>query len=344
MKALVNYSADPGSVEIREVESPSIKPGYVKLRVKAIGVCGSDIHQWNGGVSYPVNYPVILGHEFAGEILEIGEGVVDWNVGDRVVCETAATICGSCIYCRTGRYNHCPERKGFGALNNGAMAEMIVVREGILHKIPHNISYAEASLTEPACVAYNAVIQRTSLKPGNTVVIIGPGPIGAFCLQMAKLLTPGFIILAGLEKDRKRMELLQKTIGVDELVFTDKMDLAETVHACGDGMGAHAVIDSVGLGITVKQSLEIVRPYGEIVKIGWDEKSPTSSVDPMIAKSVSMHGTFSHTWEMWEQVLLLASRGKIDLSSIVQRFPLSKWEDGFQGMRNLEILKSVIEP
>ena len=148
MKALVNYSSTGGGVEIRDIDTPEVRPGAVKLRVRAVGVCGSDIHQWSGRVSYPVDYPVVLGHEFSGEIVETGAGVVDWAPGDRVVCETAAHICGKCSYCRTGNYHLCPERKGFGALINGAMAEYIVVREGILHRIPAEVSFTAASLTE----------------------------------------------------------------------------------------------------------------------------------------------------------------------------------------------------
>lgn len=200
MKAIVNYGSDPHSVEIRDVEKPKCGRNDVLLKVKAIGVCGSDIHQWKGGVSYPVNYPVILGHEFAGIIEEVGEDVTDWKAGDRVTCETAAVTCGTCYYCRTGQYNFCPSRKGFGALYNGAMAEYIVVRQQILHTIPEMLSFEEASLTEPACVAFNACISISDIVPGDTVVIIGPGPIGAMCIQIAKLKSPYKIVVVGLKK------------------------------------------------------------------------------------------------------------------------------------------------
>lgn len=344
MKALVNYSSTGGGVEIRDIDTPEVRPGAVKLRVRAVGVCGSDIHQWSGRVSYPVDYPVVLGHEFSGEIVETGAGVVDWAPGDRVVCETAAHICGKCSYCRTGNYHLCPERKGFGALINGAMAEYIVVREGILHRIPAEVSFTAASLTEPACVAYNAVIEKGSPRPGSTVVVIGPGPIGAFSLQMAALVSPGYLVLVGLEKDRKRMELIEHLYPVDRLIYSDEEETAAVIRALGDGYGAHLVIDAVGVGATVKQSMELVRPGGSIVKIGWDERNPISSLDPLVAKSAALQGTFSHTWEMWERVLLLASRSKLDLRSLAERFPLDAWEAGFRGMKDLEIVKAIVEP
>jgi alcohol dehydrogenase/L-iditol 2-dehydrogenase len=344
MKALVNFSSTKGSVEIRDVAVPPVIPGFVKIRVRAVGVCGSDIHQWSGGVSYPVNYPVILGHEFSGEVVEAGAGAGDWAPGDRVVCDTAAKVCGKCVYCRTGNYHHCPERKGFGALFDGAMAEYAVIREGILHRLPDTLSFREASLTEPACVAYNAVVEKISIKPGDTVVIIGPGPIGAFSVQMAGLLTPGFLILVGLSKDESRMKLLKRVFNVDRLIYSDKEDPAEVIKTIGDGLGAHAVIDAAGFGVTVKQSMAMVRPLGNIVKIGWDEKALPVSLDPIIAKGARIQGTFSHTWEMWERVLLLASQKKLDLSSLAEYFPLEDWETGFSKMKSLAILKAVIEP
>ncbi|GAB1360508.1 zinc-binding dehydrogenase [Porphyromonadaceae bacterium] len=344
MKALINFASEPGSVEIRNVEMPEVKPGMVMIRVRAVGVCGSDIHQWSGAVSYPVRYPVTLGHEFAGEVVEVGTGVSDWVSGDRVVCETAAFICGKCVYCRTGNYHHCPKRKGFGALIDGAMAEYIVVREGILHRIPNELSFPEAALCEPACVAYNAVIEKIRVNPGDGVVVIGPGPIGAFCLQMAKLVTPGFLVLIGLSKDRKRMEALDRSIGIDRMIYSDEEDPIAALSTMGDGLGAHAVIDAIGLGITLKQSMALVRPLGKIVKIGWDEKNPISSIDPLIAKGATLQGTFSHTWDMWERVLLLASKKKLDLATVGTCFSMDNWQSGFSKMRELDIIKAVVEP
>ncbi len=344
MKALVNYASTPESVEVREVPVPEVGPGMVKIRVRAVGVCGSDIHQWSGAVSYPVRYPVTLGHEFSGEVAELGAGVDGWNVGDRVTCETAATVCGTCVYCRTGNYHHCPQRKGFGALIDGAMAEYMVVRQGILHRIPSELSFAEAALTEPACVAYDATVEKIRIRPGDTVAIIGPGPIGAFCLQMAKLQGPGNLMLVGLSKDRARMELLQSAFGVDHLVYSDKEDPTELIKRVGDGLGAHAVIDAIGLAVTVKQSMAMVRPLGSIVKIGWDDKPLGLSLDPLVAKGATLQGTFSHTWDMWERVLLLAAKGQLDLSTVARRFPLDDWRSGFSQMKALEILKAVVEP
>ncbi len=292
-------------------------------------------------MSYPVNYPVILGHEFAGIIEEVGEDVTDWKAGDRVTCETAAVTCGTCYYCRTGQYNFCPSRKGFGALYNGAMAEYIVVRQQILHTIPEMLSFEEASLTEPACVAFNACISISDIVPGDTVVIIGPGPIGAMCIQIAKLKSPYKIVVVGLKKDAIRMEMCKK-LGADILVYSEDDNLYETVREIGDGHGAHLVIDAVGISSTVEQAIKCTRPKGQIVKIGWDSKPFAKSLDPVVANGITVKGTFSHTWDNWERVLRLASAGKIDLKSVGTPVPFENWESGFKQMDSLEILKAVI--
>lgn len=341
MKAIVNYSSDPRSVEIREVPIPSVSSNDVLIKVKAIGVCGSDIHQWKGKVSYPVNYPVILGHEFSGVIEKIGDSVLDWKVGDRVTCETAANVCGVCVYCRTGRYNHCPERKGFGALNNGAMAEYIAVRQQILHRIPDNLSYEEAALTEPACVAFNATVRNSTIVPGDTVVIIGPGPIGAMCLQTVKLQGACRSIVVGLLQDKNRMEQC-KLLGADDLVYSERQNLEDFVRSVSDSYGADLIIDTVGNNITMKQAIACVRPNGQIVKIGWDAGPLQTTLDPIVAKGVTIQGTFSHTWDQWERVLRLASAKKIDLKNVGTKVPFQNWEEGFKAMENLEILKAVI--
>lgn len=341
MKAIVNYSSEPESVEIREVPVPTYGEQDVLLKVKAIGVCGSDIHQWKGKVSYPVNYPVILGHEFAGIIEKVGKKVVGWKEGDRVTCETAAEICGTCTYCRTSQYNYCKSRKGFGALYNGAMAEYIAVRQQILHKIPDNLSFEEAALTEPACVAFNASIVNSKITPGDTVVIIGPGPIGAMSLQVAKLQSPYKTIVVGLKKDKKRLDDC-KNLGADYLVCSEKDDLVALTKSIGDTYGAHLVIDTVGSSITMKQAIDCVRPGGQIVKIGWDANTLNCSLDPIIANGITIRGTFSHTWDTWERVLRLSSIGKLDLKRVGTVVPFANWEYGFNKMYSLEILKAII--
>ena len=147
--AVVNYAEAKGSVEIREIERPEIVAGEVLLEVENVGVCGSDLHQWTSDHSWPVNYPVVLGHEFGGRIAEIGPGVTGWQEGDRVVSETAAVIDAQNPMSRVGLYNLDPTRRGFGYGVNGAMTRFVKVPARCLHCVPGHVPFEEACLTEP---------------------------------------------------------------------------------------------------------------------------------------------------------------------------------------------------
>jgi alcohol dehydrogenase/L-iditol 2-dehydrogenase len=204
--AVVNYSRDKWSVEIREIERPEPGPDDVLLEVANVGVCGSDLHQWTSDHSWPVNYPVVLGHEFGGIIAETGKNVTAWKEGDRVVSETAAIIDLNNPMSKVGLYNLDPTRKGFGYGVNGAMTKYVKVPARCLHKVPDKLPFEQACLTEPCCVAYSAVVENTLLKPGDRVIVIGPGTIGILCAAMAKLRGADVAVL-GLESDRTRIEI-----------------------------------------------------------------------------------------------------------------------------------------
>jgi L-iditol 2-dehydrogenase len=176
--AVVNFAPDKGSVEIREIDKPTIGPEDVLLEVANVGVCGSDLHQWTADHSWPVSYPVVLGHEFGGHIVEVGSDVEGWKEGDRVVSETAAIISQNNPMTRRGLYNLDSTRKGFGYGVHGAMTKYVRVPSRILHHVPDHLPFEQACLTEPCCVAYNAVVKNARIEPGDRVVVLGPATIG----------------------------------------------------------------------------------------------------------------------------------------------------------------------
>src|ERR1044071_5269852 len=149
MQAVVNIERKPYAVELRDKPVPEFGPDEVLLRVRGVGVCGSDLHQWHATHPWHVNYPVTLGHEFGGEIAAVGKEVRGFKEGDRVVSETAARTCGDCVYCRTGSYNLCPNRLGFGYGVDGAMAEFVCVPPPCLHHVPDGLALEDAAMTEP---------------------------------------------------------------------------------------------------------------------------------------------------------------------------------------------------
>ncbi len=332
MRALVNYARDPLSVELREVPTPDIGPNDVLLRVGAVGVCGSDLHQWQGSHGWSVNYPCILGHEFGGTIERTGAAVKGFKEGDRVVSETAAVIDESSPLSRRGLYNLDPARKGFGYGVDGAMTAYVRVPERCLHHIPNTLPFEKAALTEPCCVAYNAVCVNGRVSPGDEVLVLGPGPIGLLCAKMAKLSGAGRVTVAGLPADAQRLGVAL-SFGADEVLTS----------SAPSGYAADVVIDAAGVSATLKAALEYVRPAGQIIKVGWGPQPLGFSLDLLVQKNVTLHGSFSHNWPVWERVISMLVSGQLDVAPIVSRVcDLDNWHDCFEKMHSGEYVKAVL--
>jgi alcohol dehydrogenase/L-iditol 2-dehydrogenase len=343
MRALVNYERAPFRVELRDKPEPEIGEDDVLLAVKGVGVCGSDLHQWHASHSWGVNYPVTLGHEFGGVVARIGSNVRGFTEGDRVVSETAASICGRCVYCRSGSYNLCPHRLGFGYGLDGAMADYVRVPARCLHSIPDNVPFEDAAMTEPGCVACKAVIELSHITPGDTVVVFGPGAIGLMVVQMCRLCGPGRLALVGISADEARLEIGRR-LGATHTLMADRDDVCESVLAMGDGFGAHLVVDCTGISDTLKTCMAIVRPAGQITKVGWGREPLGVSLDPIVQKAVTLQGTFSHNYRTWERVIGLMANGQLDLEPMRRVFSLDDWETGFRTMDSRAIAKSVLVP
>src|SRR5258706_10555062 len=240
--AVVQYALEPLAVELREVRVPEIGEDDVLLRVGAVSVCGSDVHQAYNTHSWPVSVPVTLGHEFGGTVAKAGRAVKGFKEGDRVVSETAAVVCGDCLLCRTGRYNLCPTRKGFGYGIDGAMAAYVKVPARCLHRIPDTLPFALACLAEPHAVAYNAMCVNSTIRPGDLVVVLGPGPIGLLCARMAALAGADPLIVVGLAGDTARLDTATR-LGATRVVNADDETVEEVVRGF-NSLGADLVCDA----------------------------------------------------------------------------------------------------
>ncbi len=343
MKAVVKFGRHDGDVELREVPEPIIQPNQVLIEVVAVSVCGSDIHLWHENQSWPIKLPVILGHEFSGRIIEMGPQVSGFHVGDRVVCETAAEICGQCIYCLTGNYNFCPKRKGYGNLIDGAMTRYVAARPTILHHIPENISFEHAALTEPICVVNKALVEKSSIKPGDMVVIQGSGAIGLLALQLLKLSGVSTLIVLGMDIDLNRLELAKK-LGAHYTINVQREDPMKLIRSLRDGLGVDWVVDCTGVSSALKQAMEMVRPSGGITKIGWGPEPLDFNLDPLVAKAVTLQGSFSHTYGTWERTLYLMASSQLDLDTIIGGvYPIDEWEEAFVKMESGQNIKSIIK-
>ncbi len=344
MPGVVNYGPDPLSVEMRDIPVPEIGEEDVLLDVQAVGVCGSDLHQYHGKQSWKVNYPVVLGHEFAGVIAQTGARVRNFAEGDRVVSETAAVLDTASPFYRSGQYNLDPNRLGFGYGVSGAMTKFVRVPERCLHRLPDSLPFEKAALTEPCCVAYNATCVNSHIRPGDGVVVIGPGPIGLLCAIMAKLSGASPLVVVGIPADAHRLEAA-KQAGATLTLGAAGEDVAARVKGLGDGYGVDVVIDAAGVSATLALALDVVRPGGQVTKVGWGPQPYGFSLDMLVQKGATLQGSFSHNWPMWERVIGMLASGQIELGPILGHVgPLSGWQASFEAMHRGEIVKAVLTP
>ena len=337
--AVVNFGPAPHSVELREVPVPEIGPDDVLLHVDAVGVCGSDLHMWTGQQGWKVNYPCVLGHEFAGRIAQRGANVPDqWREGARVVSETHAVVDPESPMTKRGLYNLDPGRRGFGAAVDGAMTRFARVPARILHHVPDALPLEIAALSEPCCVAFNATAINSRIVPGDRVLVLGPGPIGILCAAIARLCGAD-VAVAGLERDRARLAKAE-SYGC-EVVIGDPLPWARG----GDGLGVEGVIDATGVSAALEMALAAVRPAGWITKVGWGPQPLGFSLDPLVQKNVRLQGSFSHNWPIWERVIQLLASGRLDVRPIIGgEWPLEEWHTAFETMHSGAIVKSVLRP
>ena len=345
MRAVVKYALADDKVELRDMPVPVIGNDDVLLRVKAAGVCGSDIEMWRNRFTYHVNTPVIQGHEFCGVIERTGADVKAWKPGDRVVSETSAYVCGQCRFCRSGDYNMCPSRLGFGYGTNGAFTRFVRVRQQILHRIPEGLPFEEAAITEPACVAYNSLVVRSRIRPGDVVVVIGPGPIGINCLQMAHIAGAGKLFIVGTAADEERFRIAAQVCPRATALRGSAAECTVAVMEATEGLGADIVVDAAGNSETLRLSLALVRRLGQITKIGWGPDPVGFSLDLLITKAVTLQGTYGHNRQAWDNVICLLGAGILNLKPLISRvLPLERWREGYEAVESRQAAKVILRP
>jgi len=338
--AVVNYGPEPGAVELRDVVVPPPGEDEVLLDVGAVSVCGSDVHQWRAVHSWPVRHPVVLGHEFCGTVRDVGRRVKGFAPGDRVACETHAIVDPDGPLARAGLYQLDPARRGYGATVDGAMRPTMPVPARILHHLPDHVPDEHAALTEPACVAYSAVAVWSDVKPGDRVVVLGPGPIGILCAAMARL-RGAEVALVGLEQDEHRLETAA-AYGCGRFRSGGEALLAWARER--DGAGVDGVVDASGHSAALREAMALVRPAGFITKVGWGPQPLDCSLDPLVQKAVRLQGSFSHNWPVWERVIALMGSGALDVAPLVGGvFPLREWRRAFEQMESGRIVKAVLK-
>ncbi len=343
MKALVLDA--PSHFIVTEVPKPTIRsPREVLIRVKAVSICGSDVHGMDGSTGRRIP-PIIMGHEASGVIEELGEGVRRFKVGDRVTFDSTI-YCGECFHCRRGEVNLCDNRRVLGVScdeykQDGAFAEYVVVPDHILYQIPDTLDFVSAALTEPLAVAAHGA-RIAAMEPGASMVVVGTGLIGLLLLRILRLHGSGPLIAVDVESGR--LEIARR-FGADHTILGGS-SVVEQVRALTQGRGADYVFEAVGAGPSFQTAVQSIRKGGILTLVGNISPSVELPLQAVVTRQLTLRGSCAIAGEYPLALDLMASK-KVDVHALIGAVaPLSEGAVWFHRLYNREpgLLKVVLEP
>jgi len=326
----------PEKLEWVDVPEPHAGLGEVVIRVRNVGICGSDLHLFVG--RHPdVRLPVVPGHEFSGDVIEIGPGA-SHKVGDRVVVEPLVTD-GTCFYCRRGEYNRCKNLKFLGNQAPGAFTEKIAVGDRWVYSMPDSMSYEEGAAVEPLAIAVHA-LKRAGLREGDSVAVVGGGTIGLFVLSAAKAAGASFI---GVVEPVDWRAKTAKELGADLVVAPEHAQrIVEETE-----VGTDISVEAVGKSETAALAVSLTRKGGRTVIAGVFEV-PQLQLDPMtlVDNEKEVVGTLGYSWGDFPTAISLIAKGRVDAKRLVSRvLPLERAEEGFRlALSRGQVIKVQLAP
>jgi len=341
MKALQKIHKGKDGVVLRDIKEPIPEDFEVKIKVHAAGICGTDIHIIND--EFECSYPVTMGHEYSGTITEVGTKVLNFFPGERVISLTAAKVCGKCKYCREGIYMLCNERKSIGSGVNGAFSQYLTVPADIVYRIPENVSMDEAVLTEPLACVTRCVIERSSVKAGDYVLVSGPGAIGLLTAQVASA-CGGNVTVVGTSKDIDRLSLA-KHLGAIETIIVDQEDYVKRSFKITNGNNFDIAYECSGAEASADVCLNLLKKSSEYVQVGLFGKKIAFDHDLALKKEISITNGFASNATSWEIALRLLKFKKVNLNPLISaKMPISEWKKGVNMVINKEAYKVLLDP
>jgi L-iditol 2-dehydrogenase len=332
-------------LEVLDRETPVAGPGELLVSVAACGICGSDVHGYDGSSGRRIP-PLIMGHEAAGVVAETGPGVTRFRNGDRITFDSTI-YCGKCRFCRIGEVNLCDQREVLGVScgeyrRNGAFAEFVVVPERIAFQLPDSMPFPEAALLEPAAVGLHAV----SLSPTDkrdTALIIGAGMIGLLTIQAARF--AGFERVFIADIDASRLELA-KSLGATDTLHAGGSDLVQRIHEITDGLGVDVVFEAVGRAETVSTAIDAARKSGTVLLIGNVTPAVKLPLQKVVSRQIRLQGTAASAGEYPKAIEAIA-RGALRVAPLISAVaPLASGPEWFERLYAGEpgLMKIVLAP
>jgi L-iditol 2-dehydrogenase len=332
-------------LEVADLPQPQAGPDEVLIRIAACGICGSDVHGFDGTSGRRIP-PIVMGHEAAGVVSGTGARVSRFKTGDRVTFDSTV-YCGECAFCRRGEVNLCDRREVIGVScgdyrRNGAFAEYIAIPERILYPLPEAMSFPEAAMLEAVSVALHAVRVTGDIQ-GQTALVIGAGMIGLLTMQAARAAGAGRVLIADIDATRLN---LARALGVDEALFSNSADLSGEILKRTDGFGADVVLEAVGRNETIHSAIDSVRKGGTVTLIGNITPQVTLPLQKVVSRQIRLQGSAASAGEYPEAIELVAS-GKIQVKPLISA--VAPLEDGPQWFQRLyahepNLMKVVLTP
>jgi L-iditol 2-dehydrogenase len=344
MQALVKTQKGVGFLELREVPEPVPGPGEVLIKVKACGICGTDVHVYYD--KFPYWPPVILGHEFSGEVVAAGPEAGRFEIGARVVGEPHTQACGHCDLCRTGNIQICPTKRSPGWGIDGAFTEYLKMPEKLLHRIPDSMSYDTAAVVEPTANTVADVIERGRVMAGEFVVVLGPGPIGLLAAMAARAAGARQVVVAGTTADEAVRLAKARALGFETVVNVQKQKLAEIVMDLTGGTGADLVVECSGAAASIASTVDLIRKKGRICVIGLTGKDTIPFPwDKAAFRVCEVIFNMSTSYTSWDRTIHLIASGQLPAGEVIShRMPLGEWRHAFEEIEAQRALKVLLFP
>ncbi len=339
MKALVKERAGPGFT-LKDVPEPKMRDDEVLIRVRRAGVCGTDvhIHEWDDWAKGRVKPPIIVGHEFAGDVAEVGKLVTDVRVGDRVTAE-GHIVDGRCLLCRTGNAHVCPFTRIIGVDRDGCFAEYISMPATNVWHLDDDISFDIGGIHDPMGNAFHTAL--TAEIPGSTVLITGCGPIGIFAVGICRAAGASRIIAS--DVNPRRLELA-RTMGAHDVVRPEEAEAV--VRRYTDGLGVDVALEMSGVPSAIHQALALVRVGGRVQMLGIPAKPMELNLaTEVIFKGLTIYGVVGRRmYDTWHQMTRFLRSGKFDPTPVItHRFPLTEFDEAIRAIKSGEAGKVIFE-
>jgi L-iditol 2-dehydrogenase len=342
MKAFAKLGREPGEAGLRELPEPDLSPGEALLRVAACGVCGSDLHAYRSDPGYEwMEPPTILGHEFAGTVEAVGDGVEEIKPGDRVVV-VAIQGCGRCETCLLGSTHLCLQRRIIGLNYDGGMSEQVVVAERHLVRVPDSIDLKLAALAEPLSVAVHAVLVRSAIRPGHTAVVTGPGPIGLLCGLLVRL-SGGEVLMVGTGADAGVRLPAAERLGLRTANLADGPLNEHVLEAFGE-RSLDAWVEASGAVEALEAALGTVRRGGTITVVGMFSKRLSFFPTKAVRSELSLLFSYASNYPDYKVALDLLARGEVGSAPLVRPYPLEEALEAFEAAGTGRAVKPLLIP